>query len=211
MTKDNGARNLVRVFLGVWSALALFYSFLMFRSLTWSPSFYIDNAHYESKRQLAKPAALALKEEAKNKFARDPGVLHGRELFRRKGCALCHGLGGKKGILNKNYVKDRVPDLATLAERLLLYEPEDVEAALPALSAGKSLDKVDNLDLPNPAPVVAKYADSRKVILDGNPGGKKDEKGVQPIDMPAWKDTLTERDINHIIAYLLTLYPWEEG
>ncbi|MCS6860840.1 MAG: c-type cytochrome [Abditibacteriales bacterium] len=211
MTQDIGARNLVRVFLGVWSALGLFYAFLMFRSLLWSPSFYIDHTHYESQRPLAQPAALALQAEAKNKFARDPGVRRGRELFRREGCALCHGLGGKKGILSKNYVKDRVPDLATLAERLLLYEPEDVEAVLPALAAGQSLDKVDKLDLPNPAPVVAKYADARKVILDGNPGGKKDEKGVQPIDMPAWKDTLTEPDINRIIAYLLTLYPWEEG
>lgn len=209
MTQDVGARNLVRVFLGVWSALGLFYAFLLFRSLTWSPSFYIDHPRYG--RPLAKPAALALQAEAKNKFARDPGVRRGRELFRRKGCALCHGVGGKKGILNKNYVKDRVPDLATLAERLLLYEPEDVEAVLPALAAGKSLDKVDRLDLPNPAPVVAKYADARKVILDGNPGGKKNEKDVQPIDMPAWKDQLTEQDINRIIAYLLTLYPWGEG
>ena len=202
--RDTGARNLVVVFLVVWSVVGSFYVFLTVRAITWTPAMFIDDAQYE--RPLATAAQLELDEMEKSKFASSPGVKHGRELYRRSGCVLCHGLAGQQGLTNKNYIKEQIPPLQKFAETLLLYEPEDIEAVLPVLAAGSSLDPEADLDVPNVAAVVAKYRDARKVVLDGNPAGKKDEKGVQPIDMPGWKERLTERDINHIFAYLLTLY-----
>jgi mono/diheme cytochrome c family protein len=200
MNRDRGARNLVLVFGGVWTALGCFYSYLAVRSLTWSPALFIDNVHYE--RPLAAASEPAVKAGADTRFVQHRGVQRGHDLYRRLGCAACHGVAGQQGLANKNYVKDQVPPLKAFAETLLLYEPEDIAAVLPVLAAGKSLDSDAELDLPNPAAVVAKYVDARKVVLDG----KKDEKGVQPIDMPAWKSRLAQRDINHIFAYLLTLY-----
>jgi mono/diheme cytochrome c family protein len=160
------------------------------------------------KVQLAKGEANSLP-----KYSVDvPGsVKRGKSLYLHAGCALCHGLEGKGDVRNPNYIKDeKSPALNTLAKKMFLYEREDVETALRVLESGKSLDQVEDLEVPRAAAVIAQYESVRKVILGGNQGGKKDPKGSPPFDMPAWKDKLTEARVNEIIAYLLSLYPWEE-
>ena len=57
-------------------------------------------------------------------------VERGQWLFRQKGCFLCHGLEGNHGMPNRNYVKGTIPALNTLAEKLLLFDPDDVSAVV---------------------------------------------------------------------------------
>lgn len=136
----------------------------------------------------------------------------GKWLYRRMGCVACHGPEGRGGVPNWNYVKDTVPPLNTLAERLMLFEPEDVEAVVEEMERGVDLKSlVDDPPVPRFNVVLAQYNSVRDVIRRGNPAGKKDPQGVvPPLDMPAWGQRLSDADIDYIIAYLLTLQPWEE-
>ncbi len=206
LPSDKGALGLVLVFLSVWGVLSLLYSVLAYGAITWSPSFYIKYADYSQRREpkasQTKVSGIQIPQSAQIM------VEQGKRLYNELGCTLCHGPGGKGGVRNKNYVNDTIPALNTLAEKLLLYEPEDVEAFLQALVEGKV--DAQSLDVPNAPSVIAKYEIVRDTILHGRQSGKKDPKDVQPINMPAFKGKLTEQDIDSIVAYLLTLYPWEE-
>lgn len=138
-------------------------------------------------------------------------VARGQMLYLRSGCALCHGVDGRGDVKNPNYVKEeKSPALNVIAERMFLHEREDVEAVIKILGNGKSLDNVDNLDVPRSAAVIAQYKSIRNIVFAGNPAGKKDPNGKKPFDMPPWKDRLSESQFNDIIVYLLSLYPWEK-
>lgn len=137
----------------------------------------------------------------------------GRWLFHQKGCMTCHGAGGRGGIHNYNYVKDTVPALDTLSEKLFLFFPEDVEAIVDAIAAGVPLQSLDD-DPPVPRfrAVLAQYESVRNVILKGNPAGRKDPDGpLPPLEMPAWRYRLSDRDVDAILAYLLQLEPGEHS
>lgn len=139
-------------------------------------------------------------------------VDRGRWLFRQKGCFLCHGPEGGRGIRLKNYVKGTVPTLETLAERLMLSDPEDVRALVEQMEQGRNLE---SLTASPPVPrfnvFLAKYGDTRDVIRKGSVPGKKDPHGPRPpLAMPAWSQRLSDTDINALLTYLLTLQPWED-
>lgn len=202
--RDEGARKLILVFSCVVLILLGFYSYLGWRALKWSPAFFIVTA--DSK--------LSVPSSAKSSAMPSPSlpsIKRGHRLYLEVGCAVCHGPAGEGGVLNPNYVKDTIPALNTVAERMVLYEPEDVEMVLSALanlSPGDTLRNAEELDVPRAPVVVAQYESIRDVILMGNPGGKKDPSGKAPLDMPAWEEKLTAAEVNHLIAFLLTLYPW---
>jgi mono/diheme cytochrome c family protein len=132
-------------------------------------------------------------------------VERGQWLFRQKGCFLCHGPQGQGGVPNRNYIKDTIPSLA-LAERMKLFEPEDVSAVLELLKRGVRLDALeDSPPVPRFNVVLAQYHSIRDVIRNGNPAGKKDPKGPNPpLNMPRWMHELSDGDVDAIIAYLLT-------
>lgn len=139
-------------------------------------------------------------------------VERGRWLFRQKGCFLCHGPEGSRGIRLRNYVGGTVPALQTLAERLMLSDPEDVRAIVEQMEQGQNLE---SLTASPPVPrfhvFLAKYGDARDVVRKGSSPGKKDPHGPRPpLAMPAWGQRLSDADINALIAYLLTLQPWED-
>ncbi|MBI4470001.1 MAG: cytochrome c [Acidobacteria bacterium] len=48
--KDKGAATLLEIFFSMAGALLIFYSFLAYRSLTWSPAFYIKNTDSDKSR-----------------------------------------------------------------------------------------------------------------------------------------------------------------
>lgn len=129
----------------------------------------------------------------------------GRWLFRQKGCFTCHGPAGGGGVPNWNYVKGTVPALDTLAEKLMLFEPEDVRAILEQMEAGRDLESLfDSPPVPRFNAFLAQYRSVRNVIRQGSPPGRKDPHGpVPPLEMPAWGQQLSEPDIDAIIAYLL--------
>lgn len=135
-----------------------------------------------------------------------PFLEHGRRLFARN-CAACHGDAGRGGVPNLNYIKDTVPELNTLAEKkLLLFDKEDAE------ELGKALERNAPPDTWGLKPASqAQFENVRNVIRKGNPAGKKDPKGpLPPFQMSPWAGVLSDRDIDAILAYLLTLQPWKE-
>ncbi|MFQ5738177.1 MAG: c-type cytochrome [Acidobacteriota bacterium] len=139
-------------------------------------------------------------------------VERGKWVFQHNGCFTCHGAGGKGGVPDWNYIKDTVPPLNTLAERLMLFEPEDAQAIVEALESGVPLQSLaKDPPLPRFNVFLAQYQSVRNVILNGNPPGKKNPDGpAPPLEMLSWGERIPERDIDAVIAYLLTLEPWEE-
>ncbi|MBI4243020.1 MAG: cytochrome c [Planctomycetes bacterium] len=199
---DKGARNIVRVFLGVVFFLLIFYSALGYQSLTWSPMFYVKNAGSERSR-------INFEGEENAVPMKYQSVERGKKLFLREGCSVCHGQDGRGGVANPNYINKTTPRLDEMAERLFLYEHEDVDLVLKVFESGKSLDEVEDLDIPRANAVIAQYKSIVTLIQSGNPAGKEDQTGHSPFDMPAFKGTLNQRDVNDVIAYLLSIYRWE--
>ena len=59
--------------------------------------------------------------------------------------------------------------------------------------------------------VLTQYNAARDLITRGKYCAKGDKTGPEPpLQMPSWREVLTDHDVDSIIAYLLTLYPWEE-
>lgn len=203
--RDQGARKLILVFSSVVLTLLGFYSYLGWRALIWSPAFFIVTAD-------SKPSDPISARESELFSPLPPAVERGRRLYLEVGCAVCHGPAGEGGVRNPNYVKETIPALDTLVERMVLYDPEDVGVVLKALASlrpGESLKDAEEVDVPRAPVVIAQYESIRDVILGGNPAGRKEPSGHPPLDMPAWNDKLTPAEVNDVIAYLLSLYPWE--
>ncbi|HXX92756.1 MAG TPA: c-type cytochrome, partial [Planctomycetota bacterium] len=137
--------------------------------------------------------------------------LRGRWLFRRHGCFTCHGEEGKGGVPNWNYVKDTVPALNTLAERMFVPDREGAEAVLAVLERREGVDRL-SADPPFARfkAFLAQYQSVKDLIRKGNPPGKKDPSGLQPpLEMPSFGARLSDGDIEDLMTYLLKLQHWE--
>lgn len=138
--------------------------------------------------------------------------MRGEVLFRIY-CMACHGEGAKGGVKNTNYVKETVPALDTLAERMFLEDREDAAKVADLLRQGVDITTMTpKLDVPHRGRVLAQYKAIRSVIEKGSLAGKEDPNGPEPLlHMPSWTEGLSQNEINEIISYLLTLYPWEQN
>lgn len=136
-------------------------------------------------------------------------VARGRWLFHVNGCFTCHGPQGEGGVSNPNYVKQTVPALNLIGEHMFLFFPEDRQAIVKALDQGIPLQKlVNDPPVPRFEAVLAQYDAIRKVIEGGNPAGKLDPHGpTPPLQMRPWGQRFADKDIDALIAYLLTLEP----
>ncbi|MBT8470025.1 MAG: cytochrome c [Deltaproteobacteria bacterium] len=136
----------------------------------------------------------------------------GKQLFDSMGCAACHGPEGSGGVSNLNYVLGTVPPLNEMADRLMLFDPEDAAAAVELLERGADLASLEeDPPFPNYARFVAQYGAVVGVIKNGAPAAKKDPAGpMPPLQMLAWGDRLSDEDIRALLAYLIELYDWEE-
>ncbi|MFT4925978.1 MAG: mono/diheme cytochrome c family protein [Phenylobacterium sp.] len=146
-------------------------------------------------------------------------VTRGEWLFHRSGCAACHGPAGIGGVPNANASGGFVPGLDDTAEKMELFEPQDVKAVTALFDRGLSLDDesietdVEEFDM-----VVEQYQSIRDFILKGGaPGKARDSKGEPAMLMPAWQYRLyadgsppAKADIDAIIAYLLSLQQFDE-
>lgn len=202
MRNDTGARNVILMICGVAALVAAFYGYLGWRAVGVGSSVYFIQSEPPSRAGHASRGNGT--ETAKLPH---PSVVRGRKLYLVAGCALCHGVDGVGQVKSPNYVKETMPALNVLAERMFLLAPEDAEAVIRGLDAGP-LD-ANALDVPRAGAVAAQYASIREVIMVGNPGGKKDEAGPAPLEMPRWDHRLTASEVNDVIAYLLSVYPWE--
>ncbi len=145
------------------------------------------------------------------KPTRENMIEWGRYLYQNKGCVTCHGKDGQGDVPNFNYAKATVPAHNTLAEKLFLEEKEDADAFIELLLKRVDLDQMeDSRDIPQFRLVMTQYNSAKDLITKGKHCAKKDETGLEPpLQMPSWREVLTDRDIDCIIAYLLTLYPWD--
>lgn len=109
-----------------------------------------------------------------------------------------------------------MPSLESLAENMELFEPEEVNMVIAILNRGISLDD-ESLEVPleHFDSILGQYKSIRKLILTGARPGSK---GQPPaMVMPAWRHRLytdnsppSQADINAIIAYLISLYEFED-
>ncbi len=144
--------------------------------------------------------------------AQVPFAERGKQLFDSMGCAACHGPEGSGGVNNLNYVLGTVPQLNEMADRLMLFDPEDAAAAVELLERGTDLASLEQ-DPPfqDYARFIAQYGAVAGVIKNGSPAAKKDPNGITPpLQMPVWADRLSDEDIRALVAYLIGLYDWEE-
>ncbi len=141
----------------------------------------------------------------------DTAVERGQWVFERRACRTCHGEAGVGGVVNENYVLGTVPALNEMADRLMLFGPEDADIAIAMLDTG--VDPASRADDPPFAGYdrfVAQYEVVLGVINNGATSGKADQAGPEPpLQMPAWGAILSEEEKRSVIAYLISLYDWE--
>ena len=136
----------------------------------------------------------------------------GKQLFDSMGCAACHGPEGSGRINNLNYVLGTVPSLNQMADRLMLFDPEDARVAVELLERGTDLASLEQASpFPDYGRFVAQYGAVVGVIKNGATAAKLDPSGITPpLQMPPWVDRLSDEDIRALLAYLIELYDWEE-
>lgn len=142
--------------------------------------------------------------------SRDAGLVErGKWLFHRQGCFLCHGPEGRGGVPNKNYVRDTIPALNGLADRMTLSSAADVNAVVDQMKRGARLEALQaSPPVQRYNVFLAQYRLIGNLIRNGQAAAKKDRKGpAPPLNMPPWGQVLSDTDIDAVIAYLLTLNP----
>jgi mono/diheme cytochrome c family protein len=165
--------------------------------------------------------------------AGDPVAL-GAWLYQQKGCVTCHGPEGRGGVDNPNSANSPVPRHDTTAQKLFLASEEDAQALIELLrrtaelgvgamngnAAGSAaaLDPFDAFDVLDEPPEIgrfpvvrARFENAREIVRLGRISSRLDPEGPEPpLQMPAWKFLVEEREIDALLAYFVSLYPWEE-
>lgn len=140
-------------------------------------------------------------------------VERGEYLYKRKGCVACHGDAGEGGVYNPNYVKKYVPQLNNLAEKMKIDWKEDADILIGLMETHTDLESLEE-DPPVDGyyRFLAQYNSIRKKIINGAPLLQMSDPGgpIPPLHMPAWENELSSEDIDAILAYLISQYPWEE-
>lgn len=126
-------------------------------------------------------------------------------------CRSCHGLDGEGDVKNPNYQNDVIPALNLVAERMFLFEREDADVIIDAIEQFGDLNKAEpKPDVMRYQVVLAQYNAIREVVINGNPAAKLKPDGPSPFNMPSWQKSIPEDEINAVIAYLISLYDFEE-
>ncbi len=136
----------------------------------------------------------------------------GKLYYKAFGCIQCHAPDGAGGVKNPNYARETIPPLNTLAENMLLMYEEDADLVGEILEDNGNLGEDRRFqEILRSQAVLAQYHSIGDVIRNGNPAGSADPEGPLPAIpfMPAYEGILSDQDVSAIIAYLLTLQPWE--
>lgn len=217
--RDQGATNLLLVLFAAMGCLAGFLGYLVWQSFAegapvvlWTVSSPPHDPLSHRYRSGTDPGLFRAEEyppaEETAKSVSSSVVQRGLRLYRNSGCNLCHGIQGRGGVKNPNYVNKTFPALDQIASRLSVESQEDAEVVIGLLSAGRSL--TPEFDSPDAALISAKYDIVTNLILNGNPAMKEDPAGPEPIYMPSFKHRLDKSEMNELLACFLTLYPVEE-
>jgi len=139
-------------------------------------------------------------------------IAQGEYLYRSMGCITCHGIDGRGGVENYNYISKTVPAHNRFAKKIFLTDEEDAETFLELIRKGMDLIR------PGSPPDIARYPVVRsrlnaavQLIENGKNAARRDMAGPEPpLQMPAWKHKLDSGDFYTILGYFVSLYPWEE-
>ncbi|MCL4839142.1 MAG: c-type cytochrome [Thermoanaerobaculia bacterium] len=133
-------------------------------------------------------------------------VARGAWLFRRQGCVTCHGEEAGGGVANPGAMNANVPALADLARRTFLFTPSDAASLVRALERGPLAALEEAPEIPLYAAVKKQYLATHQIVASGRKAAPMDPASPPPpLEMPAWEARLTGRDIDSVLAYLLTL------
>lgn len=134
-------------------------------------------------------------------------VALGEYLYRAMGCVTCHGIAGRGGIENYNYIKKTVPAHNRTAEKIFLTDAEDRQKFLDLIRRGADLNAPDEPpDIARYRLVIARFRAAVDLIKKGKEAARLDMAGPDPpLQMPAWQDKLNRRQIHSIMGYFISL------
>jgi len=137
----------------------------------------------------------------------------GSYLYLAKGCVTCHGPEGHGGIVNANSANSPVPAHDTTAQKLFIDTPEDAETFIDLVTSTGDLRSLEEPPEINLFPVVrTRFENAKDIIRNGRYSSKADPTGPEPpLQMPAWHYIVGEREIDALLVYFVSLYPWDEG
>lgn len=129
----------------------------------------------------------------------------GEMLYFQMSCDTCHGDSGIGGVFVPNYAPGRIPALDGMAARMGVGRPVRARQALVLLEAGVPPESLrDTPPFADYDAFLAELGRIRTTILAGRHTAAVDVEGDDPVDMPAWGDTLTARDADALIAYFVS-------
>ena len=135
----------------------------------------------------------------------------GALLYRQKGCFTCHGPRGRGGAPNDNSTNGTVPGHNTTAQKFFLRTREDAGAFIRLLESSGDLDAIDDAEVTGFPVVRARFLTAKEIIRKGRFTAKANPNGPQPpLQMPAWEYLLTDREIDAVLAYFISLQPWDD-
>jgi len=139
-------------------------------------------------------------------------VAQGEYLYRHKACGACHGLEGRGGVANYNYINGDIIDHVHLATRLFLRDEASADALVKWIGRhGETPPAEAEPEIMGFGIVQARMEAAMRLIREGKNAAKADLQGPEPpLQMPAWKNRLSESEVRAIVAYLITLNPWDE-
>jgi len=139
-------------------------------------------------------------------------VALGEYLYQTMGCMTCHGIAGAGGVDNYNYIKKTVPAHDRTAIKIFLADAEDREAFLSLIQKGADLNHPEEPpDITRYRIVMSRFNAAVKLIENGKNAARLDLAGPDPpLQMPAWKNKLSRKQIHAIMGYFLSLMPEDE-
>lgn len=134
-------------------------------------------------------------------------VAQGEYLYQTLGCVTCHGIEGRGGVENYNYIKGTVPAHNRTADKLFLTDEEDQEAFLNMIRQGVDPGHPDEPpDITRYPLVMARFKAAVDLIEKGKQAARLDMSGPDPpLHMPAWRNKLSPRQIHAIIGYFVSM------
>jgi len=131
----------------------------------------------------------------------------GEYLYQTMGCMTCHGLAGCGGVDNYNYIKKTVPAHNRTAAKIFLTDADDRQAFLDLIQQGADLNNpAEPPDITRYRLVMARFKAAVALIKKGKLAVRLDMAGPEPpLQMPAWQDKLSRRQIHAIMGYFISL------
>jgi mono/diheme cytochrome c family protein len=136
----------------------------------------------------------------------------GEYLYVQKGCSTCHGFEARGGVENPNFTNLTVPAHHRTAEKFFLQDPDEAECLIALLQENPGLaDLGDHDQISRCRLVEARLDMAREIITGGKYSAKMDPEGPEPpLQMPAWQYIVDDREIDALLAYFVSLMPWDE-